>query len=56
MNYFSDTHHSLRDLVRDFVAREIAPHLEQWEEQESFPIELYKKAAERGRFETNMLT
>ena len=44
----NESHDLLRDAVRDFVTREIAPHVEQWEEEESFPIALYGKAGELG--------
>jgi acyl-CoA dehydrogenase len=46
--YFGEEHKILRDSVRRFVDREIKPHLEEWEDQELFPLELYKKAAEAG--------
>ncbi|MDX8053171.1 acyl-CoA dehydrogenase family protein [Lentzea sp. BCCO 10_0798] len=36
----------LRQLVRDFTRREIAPHLGQWERDGEVPRELHKKAAE----------
>lgn len=48
MNYFDDTHHMLRDAVRDFVESEIKPNLDAWEEAEEFPRELWSKAGERG--------
>ncbi len=37
-----------RKSVRQFGEREILPHVEEWEEQGSFPKELYLKAAEQG--------
>ena len=41
--------HSLfRDTVRAFVAAEIAPHLNAWDEAESFPRSLYQRAAHIG--------
>jgi acyl-CoA dehydrogenase len=36
----------LRELVRDFTRKEIAPHLAEWEKQGEVPRELHKKAAE----------
>ncbi|MDJ0837615.1 MAG: acyl-CoA dehydrogenase family protein [Acidobacteriota bacterium] len=47
MNYFSESHELLREAVRDFVETEVKPHIEEWEENELFPVEMYKKAAER---------
>jgi acyl-CoA dehydrogenase len=38
----------LRASVRKFVEREIKPFVDQWEKEESFPRELYKKAGEAG--------
>lgn len=46
--YFSKTHDLFRSSVRDFVKKEIIPHLEQWEEDGGFPMELYQKAGEVG--------
>ncbi|MGK5091380.1 acyl-CoA dehydrogenase family protein [Deltaproteobacteria bacterium TL4] len=47
-NLFNESHHLLRQTVREFVKREILPHLQEWEEAELFPRELYHKAAECG--------
>jgi len=44
----SAEHESFRDSVRAFVAREIAPHVQAWDEAETFPRELYRKAAQIG--------
>jgi len=45
---FTESHAMLRDSVRKFVAREIAPSVEQWEEEKSFPYDLYRKAGKAG--------
>jgi len=37
-----------RDAVRAFVAREIAPYVNEWDEAQAFPRELYRKAAAIG--------
>ena len=42
--YFDDSHQLVRDSVRRFVEREILPHINEWEEAEEFPRELYLKA------------
>lgn len=46
--FFTAEHYAWGDTVRRFVEREIAPHIEAWEEENSFPRELYAKAAEIG--------
>ena len=47
-HYFGEDHQTLRRTVRDFVAKEIAPFVNDWEEAGTFPRELYKKAADLG--------
>ena len=39
---------AFRASVRRFVEREIAPHVDAWDEAGSFPRELYAKAADAG--------
>ncbi|EJM09489.1 acyl-CoA dehydrogenase [Pseudomonas sp. GM21] len=46
--YFDPSHQLVRDSVRRFVEREILPDINQWEEAESFPRELYLKAGSAG--------
>ncbi|PKN70304.1 MAG: acyl-CoA dehydrogenase [Deltaproteobacteria bacterium HGW-Deltaproteobacteria-12] len=46
--YFNEDHRIFRDSVGRFVEKEIKPNIEEWEEQELFPLELYKKAADAG--------
>lgn len=46
--YFDPSHQLVRDSVRRFVEREMLPGIEQWEEAESFPRELYLKAGAAG--------
>jgi acyl-CoA dehydrogenase len=46
--YFSEEHRIFRDSIRRFVEKEIKPHVEEWEEKEEFPLELYKKTADAG--------
>jgi acyl-CoA dehydrogenase len=45
---FLPEHDLFRDSVRAFVAREIAPHVDAWDEAETFPRELYARAAQIG--------
>jgi acyl-CoA dehydrogenase len=46
--FYSAEHEAFRDTVRRFVASEIAPFAEAWDEAEGFPRELYAKAAAIG--------
>ena len=46
--YFTEEHQIFRTSVRKFVEKEIKPHIDQWEDEELFPVELYKKAADAG--------
>lgn len=39
---------SLRDVVRDFAAREVRPHAREWDEQQAFPDSLVQQMAELG--------
>ncbi|MBI5499858.1 MAG: acyl-CoA dehydrogenase family protein [Deltaproteobacteria bacterium] len=48
MTFFGPEHEILRQAVRRFVAQEIAPHVDRWEREESFPRELYGKWAAAG--------
>jgi len=50
MTYMFETeeHAQLRDSVRKFAQKHIAPHAHAWEEACEFPRELYKTAAEAG--------
>lgn len=47
-HYFSPEHVQFRDMLRDWVSREIAPHASAWDEAEGFPRELYQKASAIG--------
>ncbi|MFM1921195.1 MAG: hypothetical protein RLZZ303_2829 [Candidatus Hydrogenedentota bacterium] len=46
--YFDETHDAMRDTARKFIEAEVAPFLDRWEDEEEFPRELYRKAAEAG--------
>lgn len=49
-HYFTSEHDAFREAMRDFVAKEISPFVSDWDEAETFPRELYRKAAELGIF------
>jgi acyl-CoA dehydrogenase len=46
--YYGPEHLALRETLRRFVAKEIAPHVNDWDEAGGFPRELYARAAEVG--------
>jgi acyl-CoA dehydrogenase len=46
--YYTEEHEAFRDTIRRFVAKEIEPYAAAWDEAETFPRELYLKAAEIG--------
>lgn len=46
--YFNETHALIRNTVKKFVEKEILPFVEEWEEEGSFPRELYQKAGSLG--------
>ncbi|MEX0620180.1 MAG: acyl-CoA dehydrogenase family protein [Solirubrobacterales bacterium] len=45
---FSAEHQELRESVRRFVEKEIAPNVSEWEDQRQFPRELYRRCGELG--------
>jgi len=46
--HYTAEHAAFRDTVRRFVAREISPHADAWDEAGEFPRELYRQAAAAG--------
>ena len=49
MNFeFTEEQSQLRKMVRDFATAEIAPHVSEWDENQTFPLEAIKKAGELG--------
>lgn len=46
--FYSPEHEQFRQTVRAFVAREITPFINEWDESEEFPRALYRQAAELG--------
>jgi acyl-CoA dehydrogenase len=45
---FEEEHEELRESVRRFVSKEMAPHIEEWEEAREFPRELFARCGELG--------
>ncbi|HLP12910.1 MAG TPA: acyl-CoA dehydrogenase [Flavobacteriales bacterium] len=44
----SENHVMIAQMVRDFAEKEIRPHLMQWDEEQFFPRDLFRKAGELG--------
>jgi alkylation response protein AidB-like acyl-CoA dehydrogenase len=44
----SEEQRAIRDLARDFAAEQIAPHAARWDEEETFPVDVLRKAGELG--------
>src|SRR5271157_2938869 len=45
---FSDEHEQLRQSIRGFIERELAPHAQRWEDERWFPDEVFAKMAAQG--------
>ena len=41
---------AFREMVKKFVANDLAPHVEEWDEAEEFPRELHLKAGALGLY------
>ena len=46
----SDEHEAFRTVVRDFAQRELAPHVEQWDRDQHFPLDAVRAMGELGLF------
>ncbi|WGL53982.1 acyl-CoA dehydrogenase family protein [Nocardioides sp. BP30] len=45
---YTEDHEQYREVVREFVAREVAPHLEEWDEQQATGREVWLAAGKQG--------
>jgi acyl-CoA dehydrogenase len=45
---FTDEHEQLRDAISRFVAKELRPHADEWEDAEWFPNDVFTRMAELG--------
>jgi alkylation response protein AidB-like acyl-CoA dehydrogenase len=45
---FTDEHEQLREAIRRFVAKELRPHVGEWEDAEWFPNDVFTRMAELG--------
>lgn len=48
LHYFSPDHEQFRATLRDFMAKEVTPNINDWDEAGTFPRELYRKMSELG--------
>jgi hypothetical protein len=46
--YFTEEHHFFRQTVRDFFAKEVLPHIEEWETNRQIPRSIWQKMGEMG--------
>lgn len=46
--YFSEEHEIFRQGLKDFLQKEVAPHLDRWEEEQRIPKEIWKKFGDMG--------
>lgn len=46
--FFTEEHDRLREAVRRFVEREVAPYVDEWEEKGEFPKDILKRMGELG--------
>src|SRR5579883_2981117 len=46
--FFTDEHEIFRKALREFVAKELAPHADEWERAEEFPRSVFKRCGELG--------
>src|SRR5258708_26559236 len=48
--FFREEHEIFRKTLRDYVAKELAPYVDEWEKAELFPREVFKRCGELGFF------
>lgn len=48
--HFTEAHEMFRKTVRDFIEKEVRPHVDAWEEAELFPRWVFERAGELGIF------
>ena len=45
---FTEEHEILRQSIREFVEKEITPHVDEWEEAETYDMDVFRKMGELG--------
>ena len=48
--YFREEHHMFRRSIRDFLEREVTPHISQWEKDGELPRSIYEAFGQQGYF------
>ena len=51
--HFTEEHDLFRESLRDFLEKEVRPHIDEWEKQGFLPKSIYKKFGEMGYFGLN---
>ena len=46
--YFTEEHELFRKSLKDFLQKEVVPHVDQWEEERKIPKEIWKKMGDMG--------
>ena len=46
--YFTEEHELFRQSLRTFIEKEVLPHIDQWEEDQRIPKEIWKKMGSMG--------
>lgn len=49
-DYFTEEHDMFRKGFREFLAKEVTPHIDEWEKTGTIPKEIYKKFGDMGYF------
>ena len=49
-NYFTSEHQLFRKSLRDFLDREIVPHIDEWEEKGEIPVSAFNKLGQMGYY------
>ena len=47
---FEDVHRMFRESLHKWIVKELAPHADEWEQKQEFPMEIYRKVGEQGFF------
>ncbi|MGB3345183.1 MAG: acyl-CoA dehydrogenase family protein [Aequorivita sp.] len=48
MKHFSKEHNEFRQRLREFLEKEVQPHISQWEEDGEIPLSIWKKMGDHG--------
>ena len=48
LDIFSEEHHIYRNTVKQFMEKEVTPHVNTWREEELVPRSIWKKMGEQG--------